>query len=121
MNFGTILKNLMDEHKLTQSGLAVAIGYTQRAISKWVNEQAEPTETAIKKIADYFGVSTDYLLGRTEDDFGSMVTPSHSSTAPALTAKEQEILRLYNALNPSGKELIEQTLKTLSDTALKNL
>lgn len=44
MSFGKLLKNLLDDQQMAQAELASAIGYTQRAISKWVNEQAEPSE-----------------------------------------------------------------------------
>ena len=52
MSFGTILKDLLKEHGLTQSALASEIGYTQRAISKWINQEAEPTESAINLVAN---------------------------------------------------------------------
>ena len=53
----------MKETEISQSTLAKEIGYTQRAVSKWVNEQSEPTATAIVRCAQFFGVSSDYLLG----------------------------------------------------------
>lgn len=64
MKFAQRLSELMKERDCTQWTLAMAIGYSQRAVSKWINSQAEPTATAIVKCADFFEVSTDYLLGR---------------------------------------------------------
>lgn len=66
MKFQERLKELIASEKISQDCLAKAIGYTQRAVSKWVNGQAEPTATAIYKIAKYFKVSADYLLGLEE-------------------------------------------------------
>ena len=63
MDFAKRLAQLMQETNTTQTKLAQAIGYTQRAVSKWVNGQAEPTASAIKKCAEFFDVSSDYLLG----------------------------------------------------------
>ena len=63
MIFAERLQQLMKEAEISQSTLAKEIGYTQRAVSKWVNEQAEPTATAIVRCAQFFGVSSDYLLG----------------------------------------------------------
>ena len=63
MIFAEKLQQLMKDNEVSQSFLAKEIGYTQRAVSKWVNEQAEPTATAIVRCATFFGVSTDYLLG----------------------------------------------------------
>lgn len=99
MSFGKLLKNLLDDQQMAQAELASAIGYTQRAISKWVNEQAEPSETAIKLVADFFNVSTDYLLGRT-DDFGSVIA---SPTAPILSEEESNLLALFHKMTHAQK------------------
>jgi len=69
MRFGEILKLLMNENKTSQDKLARAIGVSQRAVSKWVNLQSEPTESAIINCAKYFDVSADYILGL-EDESG---------------------------------------------------
>ncbi len=108
MNFGLKLKTLMEESQLTQTELAKSIGFTQRAISKWVNLQSEPTETAILKVADYFSVSVDYLLGRT-DDLGATIP-----TAQDLSRDEREVLELYDALSPTRKEDLMIFLRALS-------
>ncbi len=63
MNFGENLKDLLQHNNVSQSDLAKAIGYSQRAVSKWVNNQSEPTATAISNCAKYFQVTSDYLLG----------------------------------------------------------
>ncbi len=102
MSFGKILKTLLDEHEMSQVQLSSQIGYTQRAVSKWVNEQAEPSETAIRKTADFFEVSTDYLLGRS-DDFGNIVLPTKSPTVPALTEEERQLLDLFSRMDRAQK------------------
>ena len=63
MIFSERLKQLITEAGISQETLAQAIGYTQRAVSKWINGQAEPSATAITLCAKYFDVTTDYLLG----------------------------------------------------------
>ncbi len=108
MNFGIKLKALMEESQITQNELAVKIGFTQRAISKWVNLQSEPTETAILKVAEYFSVPIDYLLGRT-DDFGTVM-----QTEQSLSHDEREVLELYSALSPTRKEDLMIYLRALS-------
>ncbi len=45
-------------------GLSLETGISQSAIAKWELEKTEPTASAIIILADYFDVSTDYLLGR---------------------------------------------------------
>ncbi|MBQ8657519.1 MAG: helix-turn-helix transcriptional regulator [Clostridia bacterium] len=61
--FGIKLKELRIEKGLTQQQLAEKLGYNQSMISFWEKEVNEPTESAIRKTAQFFGVSSDYLLG----------------------------------------------------------
>ena len=63
MKFGIVLKELLKEKGISQQQLANEIGVSQRAVSKWINLQSEPTESAIKNCARYFNVSSDYILG----------------------------------------------------------
>ena len=63
MRFGIRLKELLKENAISQEVLAKNIGVSQRAVSKWINLQAEPTESSIVNCAKFFGVSTDYILG----------------------------------------------------------
>ncbi len=48
---------------LTQEGLAEKMGITAQAVSKWENDQSCPDITALPKLAEIFGVTTDALLG----------------------------------------------------------
>ena len=94
MKFADILKDLLKENGITQARLASAIGFSQRAISKWVNAQAEPTETAITACAQFFGVSADEILG---------IDPLASNTLP----KEQNnLLKIYENCSEKKKEQI---------------
>ena len=63
MVFAERLKQLMQEAGVSQEKLGKEIGYSQRAVSKWINGQSEPTATAITLCANYFSVTSDYLLG----------------------------------------------------------
>lgn len=62
-NFGSTLKTLRKRHNLTQQELGLRIGLSKAVVSKYENEMGYPTFDVLIKIADYFGVSTDYLLG----------------------------------------------------------
>jgi repressor LexA len=60
------LKQLRKEWRLTQGELASRFGVTQQAVAKWESGRALPEPETISRIADFFGVSADYLLGRTD-------------------------------------------------------
>jgi len=61
--FGTTLQNLRKEKKITQEQLATHLGVSPQAVSKWENG-SYPESDLLPAIADYFGVSIDYLYGR---------------------------------------------------------
>ncbi len=58
------IKELRQEKNLSQSVLAQKIGVSQKAIDYWERGINEPKATYIVRLADFFDVSTDYLLGR---------------------------------------------------------
>ena len=60
------LSDLRKEQNVTQTELGKHCGYSHSAVVKWENGQCEPSLEALVKIADYFNVTLDYLLGRTE-------------------------------------------------------
>ena len=60
-----IAKNICDlriDRGITQQNLADTLNYSDKAVSKWERAEALPDVTVLKQIADYFGVSVDYLL-----------------------------------------------------------
>ena len=61
----TIAKNICDLRTsagMTQLALADVLNYSDKAISKWERGESVPDIFMLKRIADYFGVSVDYLL-----------------------------------------------------------
>ena len=61
--FAERLKQLRTEKCLSQTQLAKDLAVDQRSISNWENAIREPSFEMLTKIANYFDVSTDYLLG----------------------------------------------------------
>ena len=67
--FAARLKELRTEKNLTMKELAAAIRVTDGAISNWENGVNEPKISYLIRIAVFFHVSADYLLGL-EDETG---------------------------------------------------
>jgi repressor LexA len=63
---GETLKKLRKEKKVTQTGLAQQLGVTQQAVGKWETGRSSPDPDTLMRLAGFFGVSTDTLLGREE-------------------------------------------------------
>ncbi len=60
------INELRKENHLTQKQLAEKVGCNQSMIARWEKGECEPTAGAILKLAEVFGCSTDYLLGKLE-------------------------------------------------------
>jgi len=65
--FSSQLQKLRKEQGVTQESLAVHLGVSPQAVSKWENG-SYPDGDLLPKIADFFGVSIDYLYGRAKED-----------------------------------------------------
>ncbi len=93
------LKELREERGLTQKEVSEALKTSQANISRWEKEEMDPAAGFVIRLADFFEVSADYLLGRS-NDFGNV---SVQTTAPALSAEETEILNAFRAMTHSQK------------------
>lgn len=105
--FADRLRKEFNEKKVTQnvtqSTLASVLGVTRQAISSYLNGETIPTADKLKKIADYFDVPADYLIGRTNDpttdkDLQYIVDYTGLSS--------QAILALHNAEDETGTNAI---------------
>lgn len=86
MTFGERLKELRG--KKTQEEVSTGIGISRPRYSHFENNRNEPDLDLIQKIADYYKVTTDYLLGRSED---TRLTQEQDDIASEM-AKKLEIL-----------------------------
>ena len=63
MEFKNILRELREEKCLTQAQLAERLNFSLSIVNKWENGKKNPSVDAIKILAKFFNVTTDYLLG----------------------------------------------------------
>ena len=61
------LRELRAEQGVSQVMLAESLGVSKGIISLWENGLREPTLSNLVALADFFGVTLDYLTGRTND------------------------------------------------------
>lgn len=57
------LKELRNKKKLTQQDMADFLGISRQGYGKYEDGKSEPDHNTLVKLANYFGVTTDYLLG----------------------------------------------------------
>lgn len=64
--FAERLLGLRKEAGMSQARLADCLGVSFSVVCYWETNRSEPTAPNLVKIADFFDVSVDYLLGRTD-------------------------------------------------------
>jgi transcriptional regulator with XRE-family HTH domain len=61
------LRDIREDSDKTQTQMAEFLGCRQQTYSRYENERAQMTYQTLCRLADYFGTSVDYLLGRTDE------------------------------------------------------
>lgn len=110
--FSERLKKLRNEKHLSQKELANEFQMSQQTIAKWENNQSTPNPEMIVKIADFFDVSTDYLLGRINEDIPINKTPrqktknfSHNRLQELIKNKSSSLEEIAELLHTNKYEI----------------
>lgn len=103
------IKDLRIENGLTQKELAKILHSSDKNIWAYENGIASPPIDVLISYANHFGVSIDYLLGRT-DELGAVISPFPS--AYDYTEEEKKLIADYRELTPPLKRMIQETLST---------
>ncbi|HAC0841004.1 TPA_asm: helix-turn-helix domain-containing protein [Listeria monocytogenes] len=90
--FGNRLKQLRKNNNKTQEDISKILGISRGAYSHIENGRNEPDMETIVKLANIFGVSTDYLLGRSNNGFIDTIAAHIDSNA---TEEEMEEILAY--------------------------
>ena len=102
------IAELRKEQRLSQTLLAEHVGVSQGALSYWENGEYEPDQKCLIKLADFFDVSVDYLLERTDKRKTEIII--EAAAAHFDTDK----------LTPEGRRIYENTIRFLVDTHLND-
>ena len=81
MTFGGRLKLLRTETGLTQIELGEKFNLGKTAISLYENDERFPDKEILNKMADFFGCTVDYLLGRSDVRVSSEINPDDIQVA----------------------------------------
>lgn len=108
------LKELRLEKGLSQQQLARQIETTQSNIGRWENGINEPSASQLIKLADYFGCTIDFLVGR-EDDFG---VKKDDFNQRVKTKNDATFFRLYDRLGDSAKRITIDLMRSLEKNSL---
>lgn len=114
MNLRDRIKELSSQRKVSVAELERTLGFGNGSISKW-NKQSPSTEK-LMKVANYFNVSTDYLLGRSDDKYD--LSPQEKIDIGIEAEKMMKGLNDEGSINfygePMSEEDKEATLSALN-------
>ena len=99
------LKELRTAQKLTQQQMADYLGVDRTTYVKYETDKSEPTFDTLQKLADYFGVTVDFLMGR------------DTIEKPAATMEElknrEDMRMLFSLAKGATKEDVMQAVKII--------
>ena len=133
-----ILKELRTANGITQADLAKILKISSSTIGMYEQGRREPDKKILLAMADYFKVTTDYLLGHIPATSNTTVTGDNNSTATTGTisnstingtintgtingniitpsATENDTCQMYHALSAEAKGQIDNLVKMLHD------
>ena len=104
MGHYNIMRKLRKERKLTQKELAEKLGIGESTYCGYENFSREPSYELLIKIADFFGVSLDYLLGHQIPGIACTMSP-----------EELEVLKKYYNMSVHSRNLVNQLIDMISN------
>ncbi len=104
MNMGQRIKILQEEQGVSNKELAKLLHVATNTVSGYVNDKSEMTYEALVTIADRFNVTTDYLLGRTDE----------AAVPLRLNESERHLIEDLRTLNPDQKAIAAQNIQFMA-------
>lgn len=100
-SFGEILTSLREERGIYQKELAAILKVSVGTVSNYENNIHFPDQEALLQLADYFGVTVDYLLGRTSYRYS--LDTLNEEYAPGMTVAELvDIIQHFSSQNTAS-------------------
>lgn len=105
------IKDLADKHRISLNDLEDKLGISRNSL--YGIKKANPKSDRLQQIADYFNVSTDYLLGRTDNPAISsdLVTTADGRTVDLSNLRERVVLFDGKPLSDEDVDKIAQIIK----------
>lgn len=100
---GTRMKELREDHDLTQSALSEKLGMSRNSIATYERDNSIPSIDVLLKYADFFNVTTDYLLGRVNDKEIKVIENRYVRMLVKQDSKDKEIQELKEKLTRIAK------------------
>lgn len=101
MGISDVLRSLAESKNLTQKQIAADIGVPASTVGGYFQGTSEPDLEMVRRLARYFGCSTDFLLGE--------------KTAQAQSYKEDFLIHIFRSMSGSQQDLFIELGKTMAN------
>ena len=101
------LKELREERKLYQAEIATLLGISQGTYSNWENGKTEPDIKNLNKLADFYNVTVDYLIGYEPTEHNMSVVNNALKFAQDIGVTDEKIQNMTSRKKDKIKKLIE--------------
>lgn len=113
---GERLKKLREEKGLLQKDIAKLLNITASAYGFYEQGKRDPDTDVLRKLADFYGVSIDYLMGRTDIRNPALTKKDEKEIEKEIEAMKKKLLESEGLMlsgEPVSKEAIESILEAL--------
>ncbi|WP_338554856.1 helix-turn-helix transcriptional regulator [Paenibacillus sp. KS-LC4] len=113
MNIGSRIAQLRDDRHWTQEQTAAKLGISRAALSHYEKNRREPDSETLKKFADLYQVSVDFLVGRTLHP-QTVLSDDVRNFTEHLELADDEILEKFNLSIDGRKLTVEETKRFIA-------
>lgn len=117
-SFTERLSELRTEKKKTHQDMADMLGVTRQAFGQYESGKREPDYDTLQRLADFFKVNTDYLLGRTDERQPVEDAENHSKNLTVVESKMRFFEELERELrldlsDPNVQKMLKRAAKVI--------
>ena len=113
------LIKLRENKQLKQTEVAKLLNIGAVTYNRYEKGEREPDHNMLVRLATFFNVSVDYLLGINDIPNIAEKYSNEKNNSDELNTDEQELIQLYRELPPEGKITIKSLAKTQYDLYVK--
>ena len=112
-----IFQKLLDKHGITAYKVAKDTGITTATLTNWKKGRYVPKQDKLQKIADYFGVTVEYLMtGKMQENSGSKLTLKDERDIKSILESTEQLLQQDGLMfdgEPASQEAIDSILSAM--------
>ena len=103
-DFAQRLKELRKDNNISQKRLSNFLNFGYTAIANYESGRNQPSLDTVKKIAQFFGVTVDYLIGASD----------YPRSEKDITAEEAELLEIFREIDGEEREALKKVIYLLA-------